>query len=349
MTDHAFKKKVSRLANIQAITMGLLTCMVLLGHNIAEAQGKSDEDWQKICERVKYTPFPAEDRPHPAAIRVLGKCSSDDLYYGFGRPADPEKARQCAYVEMENGDALVFGGSSILMTIYANGVGAKRNFDLAIKLACNIEGAPAEVEGRVEHLQKLKEQNWQGRDFSLCDDITSGFMQGHCTAHEQRFSDIKRKNTLTILTAKWSAEDKAAYNSLRKAADRFFEARTDNEVDLSGTARSAFIIEERASLEDDFADSLQKIGRGEIPNYSSRGFKDTDAKLNAVYQKIQKTDDFSAGTVTKEGIKAAQREWIRYRDTWVAFGQKKYQAVSADSLKAWLTEKRIKMLEEFLQ
>jgi uncharacterized protein YecT (DUF1311 family) len=237
----------------------------------------------------------------------------------------------------------------MLMTIYANGVGASRNYDLAIKLACKIEGAPAEVEGRVEHLEKLKAKNWQGRDFSLCDDITSGFMQGHCAAHEQRFADIKRENKLAALMAAWSPEDRNAYSVLRETARRFFEARVDNEVDLSGTARSAFIIEEEAALERDFAQSLNELEQGKAPTYSSEDFRLADGKLNSVYRRVQNAKPSLWGTVTKEGIKNTQRVWIKYRDAWVVFADRKYPAVGADSIMTRLSKKRTRMLEEFLQ
>jgi hypothetical protein len=40
----------------------------------------------------------------------------------------------------------------LLTMIYANGKGAARNFDLALKFACEVDGAPAENGYRLEHL-----------------------------------------------------------------------------------------------------------------------------------------------------------------------------------------------------
>ena len=58
--------------------------------------------------------------------------------------------RQCAYLEhTSRADAGGFSGNTMLMIIYANGVGAERNLDLATTLACRLDGAPAEEDGRL--------------------------------------------------------------------------------------------------------------------------------------------------------------------------------------------------------
>lgn len=61
-----------------------------------------------------------------------------------------------------------------------------------------------------------------------------------------------------------------------------------------------------------------------------------------VSQKLKNTG------VPPENIKGVQRLWIRYRDAWVNFASKYYPQVSAESIKARLTEKRIGILLELL-
>ncbi len=311
--------------------------------------GQEDFNWKAACELVKDVAAPASDRPSTKEAKALQGCSSEDMYYGITMPADPEKARKCAYVEWDRGDELVFGGSSILMTIYANGRGAKRNYDLAIKFACGLDGAPAEMEGRVGNLFRKKMTGWKGTDFSLCDDITSGYMEGHCEAHQERFKEAARKRKAQGLMATWSEPDRKAFEKVRKAADDFFDLRSDAEVDLSGTGRSAFEIEERRSLEDDFLSMIELLEGGNFPVFSDRQFEQqADRKLNAVYKKIEKSSDFEYGTVTREGIKKTQRAWIVYRDAWVAFASAKYKRVAPESIKTHLTRKRTIMLTELL-
>ena len=50
---------------------------------------------------VKDVELPAADQPTPAEEKALAKCVSADLYFGFGQPADPVKARKCAYAEID--------------------------------------------------------------------------------------------------------------------------------------------------------------------------------------------------------------------------------------------------------
>jgi len=306
-------------------------------------------NWEAVCAQVKDLAIPPSDKPSAGEAKSLEGCSSEDLYYSISRAADPEKARLCAYIEFDQGDEKVFGGSSMLMTIYANGRGGKRNFDLALKFACRLDGAPAEMEGRIENLIEKKKANWKGSDFSLCNDITSGFMQGHCEAHHERFKAAERKRKAAELMAKWNEADRKAFDRLRKAADKYFDLRSDEEVEQSGTARAAFSIEEHRSLEEGFLALIESLEIGKLTVYSEKEFKQADAKLNAVYQKIQKTPDFEYGTVTKEGIKKTQRAWIAYRDAWVSFATGKYNRVTPESIKTRLSQTRTKMLAAFLE
>ncbi len=314
------------------------------------AFGGAAGDWEPVCKEAAKTPFPPKDRPSPEEAKTLKNCSSRDLYYGFDKPADPVQARKCAYLEMEK-DEMVFGGSSILMMIYANGKGVERNLNLAIKFACRLNMVGAiEDKDRVMHLAKLKQEKWKGNNFSLCDDITSGFMEGHCADLEARFAQAKRGNKLTGLVGAWNEKDKSAFGALEKAFNNFVQLRVNNEVDLSGTGRGAFMIEEESSLREDFVSALEKFEHGELPQFGPEQFINTDKELNSVYQKIQKTKDPAWwGTVTKEGIKNTQRAWLKYRDAWVAFGQQKYPKVSSDRWKTWLTQNRIRMLNEFIE
>jgi hypothetical protein len=84
-----------------------------------------DGPWVGLCDRVQRLAPPPADLPDDAAKRTLKGCTSEELYYGIGQAADPAKARLCAYLELAAGNYPLFGGSAILMTIYATGHGAR--------------------------------------------------------------------------------------------------------------------------------------------------------------------------------------------------------------------------------
>lgn len=137
------------------------------------------------CKAVRGLDPPAADWPGSDVAASLVGCDSGALYYGIGMKADPVRARQCALMETRrpDGNDSPFRGTAMLMTIYANGRGAKKDLDLATSLACRIDDAPAAIDGRVRHLQALKQDKGSGA-FGYCDDITSGASSGKCAAHE---------------------------------------------------------------------------------------------------------------------------------------------------------------------
>jgi uncharacterized protein YecT (DUF1311 family) len=318
--------------------------LLLLAFFAAEPTYVEPPSAEATCTRVKRVPFPADDRPDQSQKTALRGCDSEDLYYGITGSADPGKARLCAYAQIASNEGLVFGGESILMMIYATGVGAKRNPDLAIRLACEIEGAPAELDGRVAHLEKLKRQRRGKLSFDLCDDITSGFMMGHCAGHDQRVEKAKRDRLWSTRLDGWPTPDREAWKPLRAAADAFFRARADGEVDLSGTARAMLKIHEEEHLEKGLLTLVDKLEAGKLVATTPAEFQAADRALNAAYGDLMRSGSEDLGTVTKDDIKKAERAWIRYRDEWVRFGRGKYPAVAPDTIKTWLTRERTDQL-----
>lgn len=308
--------------------------------------GKEYAESRAICRRLIATPLPAADRPSAQAARALKGCSSEALYYGIGMKADPAKARKCAYVEMAaGGETEPFTGRMMLMTVYANGVGAARDLDVAAHLACGIEGAPAEIDGRVRHLAALKKSGKSGGDFSYCDDITSGLAMGYCAQHEADAKSAARDAKLAALSAGWSAVDRQAFERLRKAHAAFVDAHSSGEIDLSGTARAAISIGEDERLRDEYLALLQRLqsGRGTAATHAQ--FVAADAALNRAYRRFLAANPASdqPGVVTPSGIRETQRAWLAYRDAFLAFAAVRFPAVSRDTLATWLIETRTAM------
>jgi uncharacterized protein YecT (DUF1311 family) len=328
-----------------ALVIAWLSCVVCVG----QADADDDEPWKPSCDRVKDVPFPASDQPDEATRKALGGCDSEKLFYGIGQKADPVKARACAYIEMSTGDEVVFGGSTILMTVYATGVGAAQNLDLALRLACAIEGAPAEMEGRVAHLEKLKSKKKGKVHFDLCDDITSGFMMGHCASHDQRIAAARRDQRYAARVAKWTDPERAEFQKLRAAASEFFRARSANEVDLSGTARAALQVEEEEKLEAAFGRILDDLDRDALPKVTAADLAAADHELNATYQRVMKAPNLDAQYITKEGIREAERKWPKYRDAWAAFAKVRFPQRDPASVKVRVTRERTSNLYQLDQ
>jgi len=323
----------------------LLALFLLAGLHTAFSQSTiSDPGALKMCASVKNVELPAADRPTPAQEKALAKCVSADLYFGFGEAADPEKARKCAYAEMDRDAKSPIGGKAILMMIYANGKGAARNFDVAIKLACSIGGAPGDDAGRVYQLDRLKKQNWAGNNFSVCDHSSGREMYEQCAILSERFDKIERDQKFNDLIAAWKPAEKKAFHTFMEEANRFYEVQAKNGVNLEGT----FEIQEEIFFKNNLLTTLEAFERGELPKYTAEEFQRSEAAENEVYQRTQAGSDDHWGTVTRQGVQKSEDEWRRYRNAWIAFGKEKYPGVSEQSWKAWLDNDRAVMLSRFL-
>lgn len=303
------------------------------------------------CEPWLEHPLPAEAQTPPDA-----GCDSDTLI----REAEHAAARACAWAERSEGEAAqaVFGGAASLVVIYANGLGVPRDFALARRMACEAGGAYAEVEGRLEHLAAI-EAGTDQEPLDFCDDITSGYMMGFCAEREAALAREARGRTWSTLLAGWPAAHRDAWTSLRAAADAFFEQRVANEVDVSGTGRAAFIVGETEALEIALLESVQAFERGELPQATADDLAGADRRLNESYAaaraaaKPEAADDGSMfgplGTIKPEGIRDAERAWIKYRDAWVTFGAARYPAASETAWKHYFTVQREKQLRELYE
>lgn len=324
--------------------MGLVLAMA------ARAQGGADHP---MCAALADLAIPTADMPDAAARARLAGCESEGFYYADGGKPDYVQARLCAYVERDAGDEVMFGGSAVLMMIYANGDGVARNIGLAKKFACAVEGAPAELDGRLEHLDAMAGSSGDGERFDLCDDITSGYMMGFCASRGADAAKVDRDRRLTALMATWSAAERAAFAKVRAAADAYFDASIDGEVDMSGTARGAMAVGAREGLEDALVSAVDAFEKGQLPQGGAAEFAAADKQLNTNYAaamnyyKAQAAEG-AGGSVSPQGIRDAERAWIRYRDAWVAFGAQKYSAVSADAWRTYFTRERAQALKDLV-
>jgi hypothetical protein len=325
----------------------LLTFSLLFAASaLAVAQTEiSDPGARQICATVKDVAPPADDRPSAAEEKALANCSSLDLYFGFGQPADPVKARKCAYAEIDRGAKALLGGRALLMMVYANGGGVPRNFDLALKFACSIGDAPGDAAGRVHQLDRLRKANWAGENFSVCDHSSGHEMYEQCAILQERFDRIERDQKFNELTSRWTPRQQKAFHAFMQEADRFFRVQARNGVNLEGT----FEIQEEAFLSNNLLSSLQQFEAGELPKSSSDDeFQRAEAAERSTYMRTQSGDVSRWGTVTRESVRTSEEAWRRYCAAWIAFVRQRYPSVSEKAWKAWLDQDRVVTLNRFL-
>lgn len=328
---------------MRILKISLFNAFILAFSFTARANDQNDNLAQvspqikSVCQQYLQTQVSTADIPADLELESLKNCNATYLYYGIHQPADYTRARQCAFVKKDYG---------VLTMIYANGKGVSRNWELAIKFACQAGFAPDEIEGRVQHLLDMRAKADEKQQFDFCDDITSGYMMGVCAETKSLIDQAQRNKKLSSLVTNWTDNEKQALEKLQQSAQNFFSVHSDNEVDLSGTARAALSIEEQESLQNDFLSSLEEFSNGHFPHYSEAQAAQYDQELNKIYQQIEKNTEFSMGSITRQGIKKTQLAWLKYRDTWVNFGKIKYPQINPQDWQTWLTQQRITMLQE---
>lgn len=318
-----------------------------------------DKEWAKeypaskgICRSVARRTIPAADQADAKTAAALKGCDAEALYFGIGRPRDVVRGRQCAMLNMRSSndaDLGPFDGRAILVDAYANGAGVKRDVDLAIHLACGLDAAPMEHDGRITSLAAMRGQA-HPETFSLCQDMTSGIGMGACANQYTRIAQAGRTAEAARLGRSWTTAQRAAYARLVAAREAFVGSVSRQEVDQTGTLRGAFVSSEEDVRQQSFHDLLGRLAAGRGPQL--RGLATADARLNAAYRETlarvgaeEASAGFIPGGVTREGVREAQRLWIAYRDSWLAFAKATYPAASQEGLATWLTIERTIMLQ----
>ncbi len=308
------------------------------------------EAWYKQCMAVKSVMPDRKDLPSEVTATSLLKCEAQGDYYDtldMGNPSQSDwmKVVRCAHRNNE---------TDVLSMLYANGFGVQRNLRLALRYACETSAAEAEMVGRVEHITSMMNARASGnlQRYDICDDITSGMMQGYCAGIEEKRAEKARIAQLKMVTSRWSAPQRNAFVKLKEAMEKFAEARGNNETDMSGTARAAMAITSEAAEKDLFLNDIKQLENGNPPSFTEQQFKSEDKRLNEVYQQLMhvRIDDDQSGlggtTISKADVRSTQKIWLGYRDAFVAFGIVRYPDVKAESWKALLTKRRIEQLEE---
>ena len=349
---------------IKARTIGLAIVLGLLSHSASAADDKPWEndyvgkDVQGICNQHEGLQPPSQDIPTAADKIALKGCSSIDLYYGIGVTKDYTKARKCAFIEDKSGGAK---GSSVLMMIYANGYGVNENIDFAIKEACMTDGAPAEVEDRVNALNDLKSVSENciksnpapakkcENSFDFCNYVTSGALENYCESIRSAVSEQENLAEFKKLISKWPEKHQASFDNLDKAASSYFDVHANKEMDLTGSGWYAFLLDEKDTMTKEFRESVKTFESGKFPAYSAEDFTKADKALNVDYAAALKKIPRDHGTITgitKDGIRKTEKAWLNYRDAWVKFAALHYPAVSQQTIETWLTLQRSAVIKE---
>lgn len=331
------------------LVAGLLLCGCM---SHAQSPPPTEKNWKAVCKTATATPLQAPALSGPLSPAQVRTCDAAQFYYGDGvRKPEYAAALQCAWYGRAHADPTrgdMFAGTGTLTMLYANGYGVTRNYDLAIRFACEEPwAADAEQEYRIGHLEAMR-AGADTKTFDLCDDVTSGLNMGACQAVTTQQHTGSRDAKIAAEVAGLPPSAKALFPALRGAEKAFEEARAGNEIDMSGTARGMFYEQELDTLAAQFLINLQRFHKQDVPVTAAADLQTLDSNLNATYQQLMKLpasrwDGY--GTIKPEGIRDTERAWLKLVDAWVRFGREAYPQVSETSLRAQLIRLRLHQLQ----
>ena len=260
-----------------------------------------------------------------------------DRCYEAGPPIIPETDRSLI---PENAD------NNHIAEMYANGWGVRRNAKLAIALVCHGSDVPLELVSLVEDLVSTKDEKQLDREFKFCDHVISVMNIGACAARAEELASKKRETDYAVIQKHWSRTQKRVFQELSAAAEDFISLRSEREIDMRGHESSLESMATGFNFRKELFDAVGEFESGQLP--TDKDFERADKELNETYSIIMARKDMEDfGTVTKDGIRATQRKWIKYRDAWTKFAGVKYPGTASDVFKVWLTQKRTEQLAEF--
>jgi uncharacterized protein YecT (DUF1311 family) len=107
-------------------------------------------------------------------------------------------------------------------------------------------------------------------------------------------------------------------------------------------------IDAEQSLRDDFLAALRSFEQGNLPKSTAEAAHEADQGLNAAYGKVMQgaaVHKADYGAVQPDGIRNAERAWLKYRDAWLTFAKLRYPDVASESWLTLLTNDRTSILD----
>ena len=302
------------------------------------AQVPADDE----CKPYLQTPLPPEAFQIPAP-KQWPECNSYKLYSGIGTKVDYIAARKCAWSERlaqiadlqpKYTTASLFGGSAMLTVLYANGEGVDQNKKLALRFACE-SGLARNAAKDIKALPN--ESHLTQSKFKYCDEVWTTMEIGFCAAWDAEIADQERIAYIDAMSHDWPANQKAALLTLFRDQSAYSKAHADGEIDVGGSGRAIWQFNAEQTLRSQFLAAMKSFESGNLPSGTAESSNAADTQLNALYRAALATAEAGKsgyGAIQPEGIRNAERAWLRYRDSWIRFARLRYPAVSRD---AWLT------------
>lgn len=308
------------------------------------------------------TATPASD----SAPMVSSDCYGDEFYYGWGRARDVKKALACYRATND---------WMMLAILQINGDGAPVDIAGARTSLNHVESKDADFEA-LDRIIKKHETNPTAKfpRIDFCKDVANTTPSVDiCQAREEGKKIAKSDSRVDKLRAGLDASARSAFDRAQAAYKKV--AHADGErvyqeyVDGSGRGQDA--LNQEARVRRNFVATIRVLVTGPAARLvSRRSFEDADKELNAVYnENVSSYVTFNEDSATdaakrkdaemaaeyrtrnsdyKTKSRAAQHEWVRYRDAMGDLAAARWpdRPNVRELARALVTEDRIRELRE---
>jgi hypothetical protein len=300
----------------------------------------------EACKNIMAQPTPQLPTPPPG---LKSNCDSAASYFGIARTVDYKAALYCAIVERAHPDDAVpgiYSAQGVLALIYANANGVPRNIPYARRFVCENEWLSGKY--ALEALDK-SEHAAHPPLFDICDAALTTLSVNSCAALQERKTDAVRDKKISAIRSALTPDAQHAFDQLRAAETRFDETRVRNEIDLTGTMRDIYIMNDETNLRDQFLINLNRIAALTLNEPAT--LEAADRELNSAYRQLKATvplhttiykDD---STVNFTGIQETQRAWLPLRDAWRNYAIAIHASAPIDKIIAMITVQRAHQLK----
>jgi uncharacterized protein YecT (DUF1311 family) len=242
--------------------------------------------------------------------------------------------------------------------IYANGLGTPRDTALALRMGCE---AAAYHDGLkdadLDRLQAaLRGPADPSSPYDVCNAVPPKVKNVALCAHFDSLMNRQRViSSISLLSADWTAEQKRLMKEVEDTEDRFSRsyARVEAplEVNYDGfSGPDASHLRQKSAFDDAFLGGLRWICAQKASNRNAgrdnRNAALLDMDLNRQYntlmEKLREQGVTASPNATDE--RRIEREWIAFRDTWVAFVKARFGADQAEDSREQMTAERTRML-----
>lgn len=215
-----------------------------------------------------------------------------------------------------------------LAELFANGTDVKRDFGAAIHSLCETSmPTDAEKWRMLTHVLQM-ERGATGKPLDLCEHSGTRHAVIVCAARRAERQELELRARFAAVRARSGK----ALDALRKSADDFIAADVHWEKEPMRGRTIYEHIQPHLELEREkpFVELLERYSSERAAASSEADLKRADAELNAAYRKRLS----SIEPTESDNLRAAQREWIPYRDAWIAWYQERWRgAASRDVLR----------------